>query len=188
MIQTSMIGVVTNSSSQAQKLIDCVSDSFVVSTSTNSLPSFLTYVDAQSDWNQNDLTSASYIKNKPSLAKRSQSSANRSLNSSFLISNTQDCLVIYSVLISCSLSRTTGQSGIIYLEIASDIGFTKDVQELARSTNENSGTIVGISDLVQSITNTMSGYVPSNYYCRLRTSNILSTPTFTYQSGQEILL
>ena len=45
-----------------------------------------------------------------------------------------------------------------------------------------------ISDLVQSITNTMSGYVPSNYYCRLRTSNILSTPTFTYQSGQEILL
>ena len=128
MIQTSMIGVVTNSSSQAQKLIDCVSDSFVVSTSTNSLPSFLTYVDAQSDWNQNDLTSASYIKNKPSLAKRSQSSANRSLNSSFLISNTQDCLVIYSVLISCSLSRTTGQSGIIYLEIASDIGFTKDVQ------------------------------------------------------------
>ncbi len=118
----------------------------------------------------------------------SQSSASRSLNSAFQISTTRNCLVVYSVNISSSLSISGGESGTVVLEIASDFGFTTNVQELSRCTNGNTGTLtIGLS-LVQDITASMSGFVPSGYYCRLRTANNTGTPTFTYRSGQEVLL
>lgn len=142
----------------------------------------------QSDWNQANISALDYIKNKPSISSRTQSSASRSLNSVFQISSTRDCLVNYSVDIGTSLSLTTGQTGTVYLEIASDSAFTNNVQELSRFLNGNGGTLtIGLA-LTQNVTGTLSGYVPLGYYVRLRTQNNTSTPTFTYRSGQEILL
>lgn len=140
----------------------------------------------QSDWAQTNNALLDYIKNKP--ASRSQSSASRSLNTVFQVSSTRDCLVNYSVDIATSLTLTTGQSGTVFLEVASDSGFTTNVQELSRFTNGNTGTLtIGLS-LSQNVTGGLTGYVPIAYYSRLRTANNTGTPTFTYRSGQEVLL
>lgn len=140
----------------------------------------------QADWSQSNSSALDYIKNKPDA--RSQSSASRSLNSGFQVSTTRDCFANYSVDIATSLTLTTGQAGTVYLEIASDSGFTSNLQELARFVNGNTGTLtIGIA-LSQNVTGTLSGYIPSGYYARLRTENNTSTPTFTYISGQEVLL
>lgn len=137
-----------------------------------------------SDWNA--VSGVAQILNKP--PSRSQSSASRSLNTIFQVSSTRDCLVNYSVDIATTLSLTTGQSGTVFLEIASDSGFTTNVQELARFVNGNTGTLtIGLS-LTQNVTGTLTGYVPTAYYSRLRTANNTGTPTFTYRSGQEVLL
>lgn len=142
----------------------------------------------QADWNQSDSNALDFIKNKPSLTTRSQASASRSLNTVFQINATRDSLVNYSVDIACTLSLTTGQAGTVFLEIASNSGFTNNVQEVSRFVNGNTGTLaIGLS-LTQNVTGTLSGYVPIAYYARLRTANTTGTPTFTYRSGQEILL
>lgn len=143
----------------------------------------------QSDWTQSNSSAVDYIKNKPaSPSARSQSSASRSLNSVFQVSASRDCLANYSVDIATSLTLITGQSGTVFLEIASDSGFTSNVQELARFVNGNTGTLtIGLS-LSQNVTGTLSGYIPTGYYARLRTANNTGTPTFTYRSGQEVLL
>ena len=119
---------------------------------------------------------------------RSQSSASRSLNSVFQISSTRDCLVNYSVDISCALSLSGGQTGTLFLEIASDAAFTLNVQEICRFANGNTGTLTLGLAITQLITGAVSGYIPPAYYTRLRTANTTGTPTFTYRSGQEVLL
>lgn len=140
----------------------------------------------QVDWTQASTGAVDYIKNKP--AARSQSPASRSLNSGFQISTTRDSLVNYSVDVSATLSLVTGQVGTVFLEIASDSGFTTNLQELGRFVNGNSGTLTIGLNLTQNVTGTLSGFVPSGYYARLRTANTTGTPTFTYRSGQEVLL
>lgn len=140
---------------------------------------------SQANWTETNSSSASFIQNKPT---RIQSSASRSLNSAFQISSTRDSLVNYSIDIACTLSLTTGQTGTVFLEIASDSGFTTNVQELGRSVNGNTGTLTLGLNLTQNATSTLSGYVPAGYYCRIRTANTVGTPTFNYRSGQEILL
>ena len=140
----------------------------------------------QSDWTQSSSGSIDFIKNKP--PARSQSSVSRSLNSAFQPSSTRECLVNYSVDIATSLTLISGQSGVVFLEMASDSGFTTNVQELGRFVNGQTGTLtIGLS-LSQNVTGNLSGYLPAGYYCRLRTSNTVGTPTFTYRSGQEVLL
>lgn len=146
----------------------------------------------QSDWNQASSGSIDFIKNKPSIpstpAARSHSSVSRSLNSAFQIHATRDAMVSYSVDISCTISLTTGQTGTVYLEVADDSLFTTNVQEVCRFVNGNSGTLTLGLNLVQAATGTLSGYVPPAKYVRLRTANTTGTPTFTYRSGQEVLL
>lgn len=140
----------------------------------------------QADWAQEDSEESDFIKNKPTA--RSQSSASRSLNSAFQVSATRESLVNYSVDISTTLTLITGQSGTVFLEMASDSGFTSDVQELSRFVNGNTGTLtIGLS-LTQNVTGNVTGYVPAGYYVRLRTENNTGSPTFTYRSGQEVLL
>ena len=187
MTLTYILALEETNSSSSQVAIPCVANSFIRSTSTSQLPDFISYVDAQSDWNESNSSAIGFIKNKPSL-NRIQASASRSLNSVFQINASRDSLVNYSIDISCSLSLTSGQSGTVFLEIASNSGFTTNVQEIARFSNANSGTLTIGLNLIQAITGTLSGYVPLAYYCRLRTSNVVGTPTFTYRSGQEILL
>lgn len=161
----------------------------------------------QANWTQGSSGASDFIKNKPSLSTvatsgsyndlsnkptipsaPSQSSASRSLNSAFQISTTRNSLVNYSVDIATSSSLISGQTGTVYLEIASDSGFTTNVQELGRFVNGNSVSLSLAITLTQTNTGTLSGFVPSSYYVRLRTQNNVSTPTFTYRSGQEVLI
>lgn len=140
----------------------------------------------QSDWTQSNSASADYVKNKPIV--RSQASFTRTLNTIFQISSTRDAMVNYSVDIACTISLVAGQTGTVFLEIASDSGFTANVQELARGVNGNTGTLTIGLNLTQNCTTTLSGYIPIGYYCRLRTANTVGAPSFNYRSGQEILL
>jgi hypothetical protein len=147
----------------------------------------LAALQVQADWNQASSSNPSFINNKPNMT-RNQSSASRSLNTGFQLSTTRDALINYSVDISCTISLVTGQTGTVFLEIASDSGFTTNLQELGRSVNGNTGTLTIGLNLTQNATGTLSGFVPAAYYCRLRTANTVGAPVFTYRSGQEILL
>lgn len=140
----------------------------------------------QSDWTQTNSGSLDFIKNKP--ADRTQSVASRSLNTAFQISSTRDCLANYSVDVSTSATLLGGQTGTVFLEIANDAAFTSGVQELCRFVNGNTVSLAIAITVTQNVTGTMTGYVPSSKWARLRTANTVGAPTFAYRSGQEVLL
>lgn len=146
----------------------------------------------QADWNQSNSSLPSYINNKPSIPAAplyTQSNANgRSLNSIFQISATHNSLVSYSVDISCALTLTSGQTGTVTLQIASNSGFTNNVQTIATFINGNTGTLTLGLNLVQNVCGVLSGLVPAGYYCQLVTANTSGSPTFSYVGGQEVLL
>lgn len=119
---------------------------------------------------------------------KSFGSASRSLNSAFQISSTRDSLVGYSVDIATTISLTTGQSGTVFLEYADQSGFTTGVTEVARFVNGNAGTLTLGLNLTQTNTAQLGGMIPAGKYARLRTANNTGTPTFTYRSGQEVLV
>ena len=118
----------------------------------------------------------------------SQSSASRSLNTAFQVSATQNALVTYSVQITVTASIAGGQNGDVVLEIASNSGFTTNVQTLAISGVGQTYTLAVALQGVQPQTSPVSGFVPAGYYVRLRTVNNTGTPGFSYRAGQEILL
>lgn len=140
----------------------------------------------QSDWAQTNSSSVDFIKNKP--AAMSQASASRTLNTIFQVSATRWTQVRYSVDISTTVSLTGSQVGRVVLEMATNAAFTTGVQELQSFGNGNSGTLVVGLVLTQLCTACLSGQVPPGNYVRLRTVNTTGTPTFTYVSGQEVLL
>lgn len=117
-----------------------------------------------------------------------QSSVSRSLDSAYQISTTANILVNYSVDIVSSLSISGGEQGTIYLEVADDSGFTANVQEVSRATNGNTGTLtIGLST-VQTSTARLAGAIKVGKYVRLRTQQNTGSPTFTYRSGQEVIV
>lgn len=118
----------------------------------------------------------------------SQSSASRSLNSSFQISSTRATLVVYSVQITVTASIAGGQNGDVILEIASDSGFTTNVQTVAIAGSGQTYTLAIALQGIQPATSVVSGFVPVGYYTRLRTVNNTGTPGFSFRAGQEILL
>lgn len=124
----------------------------------------------------------------PTAATPTQSSATRTLNSAFQISTSHVSLVSYSVQITVTASITGGQQGDIVLEIASDSGFTTNVQTIAISGAGQSYSLAVALQGVQPQTSVISGMVPLGYYTRLRTVNTTGTPTFAYRAGQEVLL
>lgn len=117
-----------------------------------------------------------------------QASATRTLNTAFQISATRNSLVMYSVQITVTASIAGGQNGDVILEIASDAAFTTNVQTVAIAGLGQVYTLAIALQGVQPQTNVVSGFVPAGYYSRLRTVNNTGSPTFTYRSGQEILL
>lgn len=115
---------------------------------------------------------------------RSFTNPTRSLNTAFQISTTQDCIVTYAVDISCSAALLAGQAGRVVLEYANDSGFTTSVVTVQQAI----GSAGGVLNLATTTTASLTGVIPANKYVRLRTVNITGTPTFTYQSAQEVLL
>lgn len=136
------------------------------------------------DWNAS--SGLAQILNKP--AARSQASASRSLNSAFQISTTRDTLATYSVQITVTASIAGGQNGDVILEIASNSGFTTDVQTLSISGLGQTYTLAVALQGVQPQTAVVSGYVPAGFYARLRTVNNTGTPGFSFRAGQEVFL
>lgn len=139
-------------------------------------------------------TTSQYVRGDGSLATlpttpaASQASASRSLNTAFQVSTTRSALVMYSVQITATASIAGGQNGDVVLEIASDSGFTANVQTVSIAGLGQTYTLAVAIQGVQPQTSVVSGFVPAGYYARLRTVNNTGTPTFTYRAGQEVLL
>lgn len=121
-------------------------------------------------------------------AAPSQSAQTRSLNTAFQISSTRASLVTYSIRITTTASIGGNQDGDVILEIASDSGFTTNVQTLSITQNAQAISLAVALNSVQTQTGVLSGFVPAGYYTRLRTVNNTGTPTFTYRAGQEVLM
>lgn len=118
----------------------------------------------------------------------SQSPQTRTLNSAFQISSTRGTMVFYTVKIATTVSIGSNQDGEVILEIASDSGFTTNVQTLSIGQNAQSVSLAIALQSVQTQSAVVSGYVPAAYYTRLRTVNTTGAPAFTYRAGQEILM
>jgi hypothetical protein len=123
----------------------------------------------------------------PTPSTPSQSAATRSLNSAFQVSTTRPALVVYSVQITVTASIAGGQNGDVILEIASDSGFTTNVQTLSASGVGQTYTLAIALQGVQPQTQPVTGFVPAGYYVRLRTVQNTGTPAFAYRFGQETL-
>lgn len=119
---------------------------------------------------------------------RSQSSVSRTLNTIYQISATRNASVTYSVDVSCSLTLSGGETGTVFLEMATNAGFTLGVQELSRFVNGNTGTLTIGLNITQNCTGGLNGFIPAGNYVRLRTANTVGSPIFTYRTGQEIIL
>lgn len=119
---------------------------------------------------------------------RVQVLANRSLNTPFQVSTSQDSIISYSVQIVSALSLLTGAVGTVFLEISPVSDFSSGVQAIANFTNGHTGNLsIGLS-ITHTGAGILTGFVPAAYYCRLRTLNVTGTPVFSYQNGQELLL
>lgn len=138
-------------------------------------------------------TSGSYndLSNKPTIPTvntPAQSAASRSLNTAFQISSTRAAYVSYSVKLTVTASITGGQDGDVFLEIASDSGFTANVQTIAVAGLGQTYTLAVALQGVQPQTGCVFGFVPAGYYVRLRTVNNTGTPTYSVRAGQEVLV
>lgn len=115
-----------------------------------------------------------------------QNSATRPIDgTSFQVSTVSSAFVIYSVDILTTLSLTGGQKGTAYLEISPN---NSTWQTIIPYTNGNIGSLTIGLNTSQTQTAILLGYVPVGYYVRIRKVNVTGTPTFTYNSGQEILM
>lgn len=132
--------------------------------------------------------SATGALNVPSYAaSRTQAAVTRSLNAAFQVSATRDAQVQYSVQMTITASITGGQDGDVFLDIASDSGFTTNVQSVDVTPCSQTYTLAIALQGVQKCAGTVRGYVPAGYYARIRTVNNTGTPGFAYRLGQEVL-
>lgn len=118
----------------------------------------------------------------------SQASASRSMNSAFQISSTRNALAYYSVQMTVTSTVASGQDGEVVLEIASNSGFSSNVQTVAVQACSQTFTVVVAIQGVQKCPIFVAGFVPAGYYARLRTVNSTGAPAYLYRAGQEILL
>jgi hypothetical protein len=119
---------------------------------------------------------------------RSQASATRTLNTGFQVSSSRDALGIYSVQCTITANIAGGQACDIILEIASDSGFTANVQTVGIAGTGQTYTLAVAIQGVQPQTVQLSGMIPAGYYARLRTVNVSGSPTYSFRAAQEILL
>lgn len=123
-----------------------------------------------------------------SAATPSDSYSARSVNTCFQVSSTRNALVNYSVDIGTTLSLTSGQSGTVFLKTFTNSGCSTGTQEISRATSANNGTLAIGLGLNTNMTGQVSGFIPAGKWVELVTQNNTGTPTFTFQSGQEVQL
>lgn len=113
---------------------------------------------------------------------RTYNLSTRTLNTAFQPSTTHDCIVIYYVSPSETLSVAGGQTGTVTLKIAAANPPTT-IQGV--NSNGNSGLLTLTLTSTQLQQAPIIGFVPAGYYVNLVTGG---TGTITYQNGIEILL
>lgn len=107
----------------------------------------------------------------------------------FQLSTTRDATMNYSVSIVTAATLASGAVGTVVLEIAATNSSTAgDWTEIARTSNGQVFSLAIAIGCTQTIAGQVSGVLPSGYYARLRSINTTGTPTYTYNSGQEVLL
>lgn len=103
------------------------------------------------------------------------------------LSATKNVTVSYSVTIVSTATIAGSQTGYVVLEIAATNSTTAaDWTEIGRVPN---GQAVSLAVVLQSVSTgggSIHGVIPAGYYRRLRSVNVAGTPTFTYNSGQEV--
>lgn len=106
----------------------------------------------------------------------------------FQISSSRDAEVRYSTTIVTTSSIAGSQNGTVVLEIAPTNSATAtDWSEIGRCTNGTSYTLAIAIQGVSTQACQITGYVPTGYFAKIRSINNSGTPTFTYNSGQEVL-
>lgn len=109
----------------------------------------------------------------------------------FQISSTRNATASYSITITASASGITGgaSSGYVVYEIAATNSATAgDWTEIGRWTNGQTFNSILTLTSTQPIGMDVMKIVPAGYYMRLRSVNVSGTPTYTVNSGQEVLL
>lgn len=152
----------------------------------------------QADWDQAGSSALDFIKNKPTiptiLARSFNNAPGRSLvtgtgATGFQVSSTRDSFVTYSPKIVTTATIAGGQDGYTVLEIAATNSATAgDWKEIGRVENGQALSLALTLQSVQPVGASLTGMVPTGWYAKLRTVNVTGTPTFSYVSGQEVLL
>lgn len=145
-------------------------------------------------------TSGSYtdLSNKPTIPTIPTLSFNNTASHSivtgtgstgFQVSSSRNALVNYSITISTSSTIASGAVGVVVLEIAPTNSTTAgDWVEVGRiSQGQTLGLALALS-ITQPIAGQVGGIIPAGYYAKLRSINTTGTPTYAYNSGQEVLM
>lgn len=142
---------------------------------------------------QNGFMSAAMATKVAGIITRSMATSTRSIvtgtgATGFQVSSTRDSEVRYSTTIVTTSNIAGSQSGTVVLEIAPTNSATStDWAEIGRCTNGTSYTLAVAIQGVATQACQITGYVPAGYYEKIRSINNSGTPTFSYNSGQEIL-
>lgn len=105
----------------------------------------------------------------------------------FQIDTVLDAQVSYSCTIGTTATIGGASSGTLVLEVApTNSSVAGDWKEIARLTNGQTITLALALQSVQTIAGCLAGLVPAGYYARIRSINNSGTPTFTFNSGQEV--
>lgn len=107
----------------------------------------------------------------------------------FQVSATRDAAVSYSVAITTTSTLSGSTAGYVALQICSTNSATPSAWiEISRVTNAQSNTLVVGITLSQTSGGALSGIVPAGYYAKILEVNTNGTPSYVYNSGQEVLL
>lgn len=107
----------------------------------------------------------------------------------FQVSSTRPSLVHYTATVATTATIGGASAGMIYFETAATNSTTpSDWTIVSQMGNSQTITLAVALQSAQTVTETLAGMIPAGYYARLRTSNVSGTPTFTYVTGQEVLL
>jgi hypothetical protein len=106
----------------------------------------------------------------------------------FQVSSTREADIQYAVTIGTSVSLSGNSSGYVVMEVCSTNSSTPgDWIEVDRVSSGQSGTLVIGLVLNQTGGGHIGAVLQRGWYARLRSVNVSGTPTYTYNSGQEVL-
>lgn len=147
----------------------------------------------QSDWTQTNTSALDFIKNKPPSNSYSHTPIRTiqtvaASGNGWQLSTTRVAEVSYSVTINTTVSLSGNSTGYVALEICPTNSSTaSNWIEISRTASGQSGTLVVGLVLNQIGGGALNGVVPVGHFVRLRSVNTTGTPSYVYNSGQEVL-